>query len=97
MSKIEDSIFHMDNKFSKYSVSDIFRKFSRYSAPEIFRKFSRYCNSDKSGKCNKYRHMAGTVVFTVACGFILYGAVRGEAFVVLNKAVNICLECIGLG
>lgn len=29
--------------------------------------------------------------------FILYGTARGEAEIVLNKAVNICLECIGLG
>lgn len=32
-----------------------------------------------------------------ACAFIVFGLVRGEAGVVLNKAVNICLECIGLG
>lgn len=28
---------------------------------------------------------------------ILYGNARGEAMVVLQKAINICLECIGLG
>ena len=29
--------------------------------------------------------------------FIIYGSFRGETEVVLNKAINICLECIGLG
>lgn len=29
--------------------------------------------------------------------FLVYGMERGEVEVVLNKAVNICLECIGLG
>lgn len=29
--------------------------------------------------------------------FIVCGTYRGEAEIVRNKAVNICLECIGLG
>ena len=32
-----------------------------------------------------------------AAAFIVIGVQRGEAGVVLKKAVNICLECIGLG
>lgn len=28
---------------------------------------------------------------------IIYGVSRGETAIILNKAVNICLECIGLG
>jgi len=32
-----------------------------------------------------------------AAVFILIGITRGEVALVLKKAVNICLECIGLG
>ena len=32
-----------------------------------------------------------------AAVFILIGITRGEVALVLTKAVNICLECIGLG
>ena len=32
-----------------------------------------------------------------AAFFILCGVQRGEVAIVLKKAVNICLECIGLG
>ncbi|MGN6711179.1 CD1871A family CXXC motif-containing protein [Anaerocolumna jejuensis] len=33
----------------------------------------------------------------IAAIFLVYGISRGEMEIVLNKAVNICLECIGLG
>lgn len=38
-----------------------------------------------------------TVLLFVAILMIAYGFFRGEAAVILNKAINICLECIGLG
>lgn len=37
------------------------------------------------------------IIAVTACVFIVYGTGRGEVEIVLNKAVNICLECIGLG
>ncbi len=46
---------------------------------------------------SKKRNMARAVVLIIACAFIIYGITRNETAVVLNKAVNICLECIGIG
>lgn len=37
------------------------------------------------------------IVIVAAAGMIVYGVYRGEVSIVLNKAINICLECIGLG
>ncbi|MDE6386212.1 MAG: thioredoxin [Lachnospiraceae bacterium] len=47
-----------------------------------------------SSKAKKMIRLGGILVSGV---FVLYGVVRGEAGIVLNKAVNICFECIGLG
>ncbi|MBE5793984.1 MAG: thioredoxin [Clostridiales bacterium] len=32
-----------------------------------------------------------------AAAMMVYGISRGEMAIVLKKAVNLCLECIGLG
>lgn len=37
------------------------------------------------------------VVLAIGICFIIYGAWRGEVDTVLNKAIRICLECIGIG
>ena len=37
------------------------------------------------------------VIFLTAISFIIIGALSGEVSEVLNKAINICTECIGLG
>lgn len=37
------------------------------------------------------------VIFTAAIALIVTGALLGEPAEVEQKAVNICLECIGIG
>lgn len=36
------------------------------------------------------------LILALACAGILIGVSQGEAMVVLQKAVKICLECIGI-
>lgn len=40
-----------------------------------------------------------TAMLTLAVGvlFLALGVLRGETQIVFRKAVNICMECIGLG
>ena len=43
------------------------------------------------------RTLLQCTVLVISALMIAYGANRGELETVWNKAVNICLECIGLG
>ena len=45
----------------------------------------------------KVRRLISGAVLAVGICFIAYGAWRGEVQTVLNKAIHICLECIGIG
>lgn len=38
-----------------------------------------------------------SIVFVTAAALIVSGIINGSADDVLTKAVNICMECIGLG
>ena len=44
-----------------------------------------------------YRRRIQFGLLIAALMMIGYGAVRGEAAVVLNKAIKLCMECVGIG
>jgi hypothetical protein len=43
------------------------------------------------------KRLAPYLLLLMALAFIIIGALRSENAVVLQKAIRICLECIGLG
>lgn len=43
------------------------------------------------------KRIAAVLLFVCGAGFMAAGLIRGEGGVVLIKAINICLECIGIG
>ncbi|MBE6756842.1 MAG: thioredoxin [Ruminococcaceae bacterium] len=45
----------------------------------------------------KKRNIIAFSIIVMGILFVVYGIYRGEIDVVLRKAVNICLECIGIG
>ena len=46
---------------------------------------------------NRKRIAIAVLLLAVSAGLVTAGVMRGEVLVVFTKAVNICLECIGLG
>ena len=43
------------------------------------------------------RYVVPALILVIGIGFIIYGAMEGEAGSVVKKAVAICMECIGIG
>lgn len=37
------------------------------------------------------------VLLVLSAGFLVLGVLNGEVAIVLSRAANICLECIGIG
>lgn len=44
-----------------------------------------------------WKNRAAIAVILLGAAFIAFGILRGERDTVFIKAVNICMECIGLG
>ena len=45
----------------------------------------------------KIRSLIALSLSVVGVVFLVFGILRGEDSVVWRKAVNVCMECIGLG
>ena len=49
------------------------------------------------GEVMKNRKMITAALFIISIMLIVAGIMRGEHLAVLNKAINICMQCIGIG
>ncbi|MGI5174208.1 hypothetical protein H0R92_11505 [Treponema sp. OMZ 840] len=45
----------------------------------------------------RIKNLAAACALVLGAAFIVFGIMRGEQRIVLQKAIRICLECIGIG
>ena len=43
------------------------------------------------------KNIAAALLLLLGAGLILFGIYRGQVTSVFNKAIRICMECIGIG
>lgn len=46
---------------------------------------------------SRRRNAARLLLIAAGIGMMYFGAMRGEANMVLGKAIRLCLECVGIG
>ena len=46
---------------------------------------------------NKVQNLQRIIILILAVAAIIFGIMQQEHLVVMKKAVNICMECIGVG
>ena len=45
----------------------------------------------------KDKNLISVTILILSLGFMVYGVYRGEVNSVFTKAINLCMECIGIG
>mgnify|MGYP004691380575 FL=1 len=54
-------------------------------------------SKERSNQFLKIKQILQLVLLTAGIILVTYGISRGEAAVVLSKAIKLCLECVGIG